>query len=256
MLLYGSPGTGKTSFIHALAGELALNIYVINLSSKNLTDDSLADLISLAPAQCLLLIEDIDAAFVQRESKDGSSQVTFSGLLNSVDGVSAQEGRLLCLTTNHLERLDEALIRPGRVDVRAHFGKATQSQVKELFIRFYPHQSAASDTSEDPVHQMGETEPLDQSSLNVSAESVDSLLSPQINVTGVTDKETEELAEQFAKAVPDGEYSIAQLQGFLMGYKKAPGLAVEHVGEFVRLAGSSEVNGTAKIAFDDPVETE
>jgi len=101
LLLYGSPGTGKTSFIHALAGELGLNIYVVNLSSKNLTDDTLSELVSDTPSRCLLLIEDVDAAFVQRASKDAAQGITFSGLLNSVDGVSAQEGRMLCMTTKY-----------------------------------------------------------------------------------------------------------------------------------------------------------
>lgn len=76
-----------------------MNIYVVNLSSKNLTDDTLSELVSDTPSRCLLLIEDVDAAFVQRESKDAATGITFSGLLNSVDGVSAQEGRMLCMTT-------------------------------------------------------------------------------------------------------------------------------------------------------------
>lgn len=101
-MLYGSPGTGKTSFIHALAGELGLNIYVVNLSSKNLSDDTLSELVADTPSRCLLLIEDVDAAFVQRKSKDAATGITFSGLLNSVDGVSAQEGRMLCMTTKYV----------------------------------------------------------------------------------------------------------------------------------------------------------
>lgn len=72
---------------------------MVNLSSKTISDDTLSELVSDTPSRCLLLIEDVDAAFVQRESKDAAAGITFSGLLNSVDGVSAQEGRMLCMTT-------------------------------------------------------------------------------------------------------------------------------------------------------------
>ncbi|KAG0313743.1 hypothetical protein BGZ99_008600 [Dissophora globulifera] len=263
LLLYGTPGTGKTSFIHALAGELGLNIYVVNLSSKNLTDDTLSELVSDTPSRCLLLIEDVDAAFVQRESKDAATGITFSGLLNSVDGVSAQEGRMLCMTTNHLERLDEALIRPGRVDIRARFGKATQSQAKELFIKFFPQAKSA---TVNTTSIGASVQPSTPESMKVNATS-----QPPLVVTADTDisviensstsrahesvnrtaRQTEALASQFAKAIPDQTFSIAQLQGFLMGYKKTPELAVQHVEEFVRRAGSAEVSGTTKIGYDD-----
>ena len=60
----------------------------------------------------IILLEDIDAAFVHREAGDhGGSNVTFSGLLNTLDGVASSEERLIFMTTNHLERLDPALIR-------------------------------------------------------------------------------------------------------------------------------------------------
>ncbi|KAF9396117.1 hypothetical protein BGX21_009662 [Mortierella sp. AD011] len=250
LLLYGSPGTGKTSFIHALAGELGLNIYVVNLSSKNLTDDTLSELVSDTPSRCLLLIEDVDAAFVQRESKDAAMGITFSGLLNSVDGVSAQEGRMLCMTTNHLERLDEALIRPGRVDVRARFGKATQSQAEELFIKFYPHRPPA--TSDHSTVTSTEASHLTSGSSNSDIKlPADTLAESSNNTPTLSAEQTEMLAKQFAKVIPDQTYSIAQLQGFLMGYKKAPELAVKHAKEFVEKAGSSDVNGTAKIGSEE-----
>ncbi|KAF9985851.1 hypothetical protein BGZ75_002477 [Mortierella antarctica] len=254
LLLYGTPGTGKTSFIHALAGELGLNIYVVNLSSKNLTDDTLSELVSDTPSRCLLLIEDVDAAFVQRESKDAATGITFSGLLNSVDGVSAQEGRMLCMTTNHLDRLDEALIRPGRVDVRARFGKATRSQAQELFIKFFPHPPATPQADDTPKAVLG------SQSTNVQGDGNAGESSPQLSQRTeselkaqdvVRQQRTEELAVQFASAIPDQTFSIAQLQGFLMGYKKTPEMAVSHVHEFVRQAGSAEVSGTAKIGYDD-----
>ena len=67
-LLYGPPGTGKTSFTQAVAGALKLNICYINLSSGNLDDDDLNNMLTRAPANSIILLEDIDALFVQRES--------------------------------------------------------------------------------------------------------------------------------------------------------------------------------------------
>src|SRR5207247_1602839 len=67
----------------------------------------------------------------------GGANVTFSGLLNALDGVASAEERIVFLTTNHVERLDEALVRPGRVDMAARLGEATRYQVGELWDRFY-----------------------------------------------------------------------------------------------------------------------
>lgn len=63
--------------------------------------------------------------------------MTFSGLLNALDGVASAEERILFMTTNHLDRLDPALIRPGRIDVSERIGDATPAQAKKLFLRFY-----------------------------------------------------------------------------------------------------------------------
>lgn len=72
-LLYGPPGCGKSSFITALAGELEYGIAVLNLSERGLTDDRLNHLLSSAPQNTIILLEDIDGAFISREE---SSQGT------------------------------------------------------------------------------------------------------------------------------------------------------------------------------------
>ncbi|KAK3826092.1 MAG: BCS1 N terminal-domain-containing protein [Benniella sp.] len=246
LLLYGTPGTGKTSFIYALAGELDLNIYVVNLTSKNMTNDSLLDLILAAPSRCLMLIEDVDSAFVQRQSKETAHMVTFSGLLNAIDGVAAQEGRMLCLTTNHIERLDQALIRPGRVDVRVSFGKATQSQAKELFVKFYPHAADTTHPLEGSAQNEKPKEVSDPSLVNGSlVSSKVPLLSTPPYGARLTPRETEALAERFSQAIPDEEFSIAQLQGFLTGYKKTPELAVERIDEWIQVTRAAEASAAA-----------
>ncbi|KAF9916410.1 hypothetical protein FBU30_001400 [Linnemannia zychae] len=138
-LLYGPPGSGKTSFIQALAGELQYNICILNLSERGLTNDRLNHLLTNLPERSIMLLEDIDAAFTKRDkTQEGfQSMVTFSGLLNALDGVASSEGRIIFMTTNHIELLDPALIRPGRVDLREYVGDATPLQIRKMFKRFY-----------------------------------------------------------------------------------------------------------------------
>jgi mitochondrial chaperone BCS1 len=137
-LLYGPPGTGKTSVAYALAGELKLKLCTLSLTNPKLNDHNLADLLQRTPARSLILIEDIDAFFTERQKLDARIEVSFSGLLNAVDGVGAQEGRIVVLTTNHRERLDAALIRPGRIDVEVELGLASKAQLASLVQRFLP----------------------------------------------------------------------------------------------------------------------
>ncbi|EKM82539.1 hypothetical protein AGABI1DRAFT_34350 [Agaricus bisporus var. burnettii JB137-S8] len=139
-LLYGPPGSGKTSYIQALAGSLSYDICLLNLSERGLTDDKLVHLLSNAPEQSFILIEDVDAAFNKRvqTSEDGyQSSITFSGFLNALDGVASGEERIVFMTTNHLEKLDPALIRPGRVDLAQVIDDASPRQAQLLFTQFY-----------------------------------------------------------------------------------------------------------------------
>jgi mitochondrial chaperone BCS1 len=108
------------------------------LAENGLTDDRLIQSLSVLPERSIVLLEDIDAVFAKRDEQNRyGSQVTFSGLLNTLDGVVSTEQRLVFMTTNHKERLDPALIRPGRVDVSVYIGDATANQAKRLFLRFY-----------------------------------------------------------------------------------------------------------------------
>jgi chaperone BCS1 len=142
-LLHGEPGCGKSSIAHALASHLGMNIAVLSLASVA-GDTPLRSLMANMPHKCLLLIEDIDSAFAKREGKD-SEFVTFSGLLNAIDGIAAAEGRILVMTTNHLDQIDPALRRPGRADVEVCIEPADESQAKRMFLRFFPEQSELAD---------------------------------------------------------------------------------------------------------------
>ncbi|EPY32826.1 mitochondrial chaperone BCS1 [Strigomonas culicis] len=131
-LLHGPPGCGKTSFVMALAGELNLSISLLSLANRSVNDEALMELLNSANQSSIVLIEDIDRAF------SSESAVSMSGLLNALDGVGAQEGNVVFMTTNHVERLDAALIRPGRADVKLEIGLLDQAQTRKLFHKFYP----------------------------------------------------------------------------------------------------------------------
>jgi chaperone BCS1 len=140
-LLYGPPGNGKTSLIFAIASELRKDLAVINLSSSSLDDKALVELLGRVPPNSLLLVEDIDAIFVQRKKQSNDNKVTFSGLLNALDGVASSEGRILFMTTNFPERLDEALVRPGRVDQKVEISKPQGWAIIDLYLKFFPNRN-------------------------------------------------------------------------------------------------------------------
>jgi mitochondrial chaperone BCS1 len=138
-LLNGPPGTGKSSAVVAIASALGMDIAMLSLGDSHMEDSGISELFSSIPVNSIVLMEDIDCAFIERKDGDDKrSKVTFSGLLNAIDGVAAGEGRLLFATTNHIERLDPALIRPGRIDRRMYIGYATREQAKRLYQRFFP----------------------------------------------------------------------------------------------------------------------
>lgn len=138
-LLHGPPGCGKSSFAGALAAHFGLDIYIVGLAAQEMSDERLAADLARTRPRSLLLLEDVDAAFTGRGgAADAASRVTFSGLLNALDGLVAQEDRVCVLTTNHVERLDPALIRPGRIDVRQYIGLADAEQARRIFLRFFP----------------------------------------------------------------------------------------------------------------------
>ncbi|KAB2613942.1 mitochondrial chaperone BCS1-B [Pyrus ussuriensis x Pyrus communis] len=121
-LLYGPPGTGKSTMIAAMANHLGYNIYDLELTSvKNNTE--LRKLLLETSNKSLIVIEDIDC-----------SQVTLSGLLNFIDGLwSACKGeRLIVFTTNHVEKLDAALTRKGRLDKHIELSYCTFEAFKVL----------------------------------------------------------------------------------------------------------------------------
>tara|TARA_B110000908_G_scaffold168058_1_gene222190 strand:+ start:901 stop:2079 length:1179 start_codon:yes stop_codon:yes gene_type:complete len=137
-LLEGLPGTGKTSLIFSLASHFNLAVYIINLGPK-VDDSAFMSAISKIPNKSILLLEDVDALFVDRKANDSNkSLVSFSGILNVLDGMARKNGLITFLTTNYKNRLDTALIRPSRIDYIMAFKEITGEQIKSMFNRFFP----------------------------------------------------------------------------------------------------------------------
>ncbi len=137
-LLHGCPGTGKTSLVKALAGELELPIYILNIS-KDMKENQFQSLISDVPQKSIIVIEDIDCLFTGKRKMDKRYDITFKTILNAIDGLISPYGTLLFLTTNHKLKLDDALIRPGRIDRQYKIDKMDKEQVQDFFKLFYPN---------------------------------------------------------------------------------------------------------------------
>lgn len=159
-LLYGPPGTGKTSLVSAVAARFGMSIYVVNLTEMN--DRTLKTAMNSVPEDSVILFEDIDCmkassrnlesdellqpqtprtdVAIQPRSSDRGG-VSLSGLLNVLDGFHAPENVAFVMTTNDVEALDPALLRPGRIDYKLFLGEAAESQKVELYRRFFPEAS-------------------------------------------------------------------------------------------------------------------
>jgi len=235
-LLYGPPGTGKTSLSLALAGKFGLELYLLHMPSVR--DDSVLEkLFTALPPRCLVLLEDIDAVGIKRrtrkseddddsddsdkdEDKDdddsdndrGRSSCTLSGLLNVLDGVASQEGRIVLMTSNFAEKLDKALVRPGRVDKMLYLGHISPRSSELMFLRMYGPDADGAAPADREVQL------------------------PQ--------QELERLALEFGKTIPDDVFTPAQVQGYLLNYRNSPldatGNAKQWVEEEVQLIATAK----------------
>ncbi|SMQ53498.1 unnamed protein product [Zymoseptoria tritici ST99CH_3D7] len=291
-LFHGPPGTGKTSLSFALAGIFGLEIYAISLQEPTLTEGDLLQLFNGLPRRCIVLLEDVDAAGLLRDSKsdekdkkkskktkaedekntesekskreaeytlkdlakelksistpksknsnNDSNQnntghpnrapgtgISLSGLLNAIDGVATQEGRVLIMTTNHPEKLDAALVRPGRVDRRVEFNLAKRDQISELFVRMYAgdDQTSKANRQSNSVLTNGHAKQGNGSLLRKPS---------HVQGTGLTDVELQQLADEFAGHIPDDTFTPAELQNLLMRHKKEPKAAVDRADAWVK----------------------
>jgi len=228
-LLYGPPGTGKSSLSLSIAGHFGLDIYILSLSAIN--EATLKGLFAKLPSRCVILLEDIDAASSNRdtgldsrqiamnslpqERKSASGTVSLSTLLNVIDGVGSQEGRVLIMTTNYITRLDGALIRPGRVDKKVELGLADSQMVADLFCLVFKPKEGVATLSKDA--HLGENRTGLEAAVSQSED----------------DNRVELLAEKFTAKVPELKFSPAEIFSFLLEYRKSPEEAIHNVEQLI-----------------------
>ena len=137
VLLEGLPGTGKTSIITGIASKYNMNMAVLYFDSK-MTDTMLMKAFTQLSENMVLVLEDIDVLFKERKENDNhKNALTFSGLINALDGIAAPQNNIIFMTTNYKCNLDKALIRPGRVDMCMKFTYTKKEQVYKMFKAFY-----------------------------------------------------------------------------------------------------------------------
>ncbi|KAL2150762.1 hypothetical protein VTH82DRAFT_7325 [Thermothelomyces myriococcoides] len=278
-LLHGPPGTGKSSLSLALAGFFKMRIYIVSLNSVTANEDNLASLFAELPRRCVVLLEDIDTAGLTHTREEGAQdsatdgtengsdtstntsasssgspkpanqnaqgRLSLSGLLNILDGVASQEGRVLIMTTNHIEKLDKALIRPGRVDMIVKFDRADESMTAQIFRAIYAPLDADEVPSTCSVPSTTSSVTPGLWWLERGTKSKTPLLTPEekqerdaaaanlARKKEATIERVNELAEQFAAKIPAHEFSPAEIQGYLLKNKRDPEKAVEGAEDWV-----------------------
>lgn len=159
VMLEGPTGTGKSTIVAAIGSFFSKVVYVINLAAVE-SDNALVSAFLQCESSCIVLLEDVDCISVTHRREEVASPaaevtpvdlvspapvkmpeerkgITLSGLLNAIDGLTATEGRIVFMTTNHVDKLDSALIREARIDLRFHIGPLTPALVGEMAARFF-----------------------------------------------------------------------------------------------------------------------
>ena len=143
IMLQGAPGVGKTSLIHSIASECGANICVLNINA-DLKEEAMIEAISQVnddDRKSILVLEDIDCIFIDRKTNDSlKNNITMNGLLNCLDGFNNPEGLIVIMTTNFPDKLDEALMRCGRIDLCIELSYLDRYQARKMFLSFFDNE--------------------------------------------------------------------------------------------------------------------
>jgi len=246
-LFYGVPGSGKTSMIQALAGKFGRNLCYLSPTHPELSDDSLKSAIERVPDNAIVVLEDVDALFGKnREKKVHQSPLTFSGLLNALDGIGNHEGLIFVLSTNFKEQLDAALIRDGRVDMRVRFDYCTPDQMEKMFENFYPQYKQERHEVKDVAH---DADP------EIAALEAKLSALKKAKAAKESDEEIPSAAafrDALLLSLGERQVSTAQLQHFFVTHRKCtPQEAIADVGAIAAVIDQREKEEAAQNPKDE-----
>lgn len=146
-LLYGLPGTGKTSLIKAIATTFNLTITTLKLTNTN--DEMLRSFLMSIPRDALILLDDIDSTFksVSSCSSHIGGHLSFSALLEMLDGMNTPNKKLIFMTCNDTKIFDSPTMRPGRIDRIIKFGPMTSETIIDMLNSFFTEDQTCADRS-------------------------------------------------------------------------------------------------------------
>ncbi|KAL1799103.1 hypothetical protein ACET3X_003140 [Alternaria dauci] len=162
-------------------------------------------------------------------SGGGNGSISLSGLLNVIDGAASHEGHVLIMTTNTPEKLDDALTRPGRVDLQIGFTLATRDQIRHMYVRMFSDAATLPKTA--PATKAATTSAVPADTV-MKHELLDIYLPVKSVAATVEPAKLEEMAQRFADALPEKIFSPAEIQGYLLTHKRHPEKAIEEVGKW------------------------
>ena len=260
----------------------------MSLAQPGLTDDHLAISLINVPEKSLILFEDIDCLFSDREDSSVGNEmnvnvkknshnrssnnyssiggnnhktndynyITFSGFLNALDGVSAGEERIVFMTTNYVDKLDSALIRPGRIDNMQYFGAATDYQIEKMFLRFYPEKDITNQTFYNKFQDIDKKyNTANVENINIEQENSENeqlLINEYLQTKSMLQKEI----DTFVKTISGYGISMADLQEYFLLHKHSVDTALDDAKLFVETWLKSprrkqQTNGKGKVVNSD-----
>ncbi|CAK7238980.1 MAG: hypothetical protein STHCBS139747_000401 [Sporothrix thermara] len=155
--------------------------------------------------------------------KEKAGRLSLSGLLNILDGVASQEGRILIMTTNHVEKLDKALIRPGRVDLQVKFDRADRAMIEALFKSIFATlEGDGVPMTSGKGSKRAHNKKKNSNNSKMPEEDLEAIAAEEAAAAARLDS----LAKEFASIVPELKFSPAELQGYLLNHKRNPAAAV------------------------------
>lgn len=223
-----------------------MKVYIVSFGSAAASEENITRLFNQLPTRCIVLLEDIDSAGLSHTRENsktgvhpaaftssspgssissctqgslsaGSGRLSLSGLLNMLDGVASQEGRILIMTTNHIDKLDTALIRPGRIDMIVPFGYADRNMIASIFCAMY----ALYDNESELLNRRHQATDGNGNS-NIETEK-------QTAAANEITPNLDTMVNDFVSQIPELEFTPAEIQGLLLRHKHQPEQAINAI---------------------------